>query len=103
VQGYFEALLQHNWDRAYDVLDPDSQSRYSRAQFVDLAKKYGNVGFEPQSVKIRSCDEQQDKAIAHVFLIGASAGKERRYRDGISLRKTANGWRVVLPQDFSRN
>jgi hypothetical protein len=27
----------------------------------------------------------------------------RRYRDAVSLQKTANGWRVILPKEFGPN
>lgn len=97
VQNYFEALIQRDWNRAHDVLDPESQARYPRVRFVELARKYAALGFEPTSVKIRSCEEQGNQAIARVFLIGKAAAKERRYRDAVTLRRTENGWRVVLP------
>jgi hypothetical protein len=103
VQSYFEALLGRDSDRAYGVLDPESQARVTLGQFAELTKKYGNLGFAPQSVKIRSCDEQGNIAIAHVFLMGKSATKERRYRDGVSLLKTEHGWRVVLPRELDRH
>ena len=102
VQGYFEAVLKQDCDLAHGLLDADSQRRFPRPNFAALVKKYGELGFEPQSIKIRSCDEQGDRAIAHVSLIGKSAGKERRYRDAVSMQKTESGWRVILPKNLDR-
>src|SRR3954467_12710922 len=71
VQGYFEALCRQDWPRAYAALHPDSRSRCSAEQFARLAKNYRrDLGFEPEEVRVRSCEEHGTEAVAHVVLLG---------------------------------
>lgn len=37
VQGYYEAIIQHDWPKAYAALDPQSQGRCSSQQFSQLS------------------------------------------------------------------
>jgi hypothetical protein len=58
--------------------------------------------FEPEGIHVRSCEERATEAIAHVVLTGRGKSQARRYRDGITLRHTDEGWRVVLLQSFGQ-
>src|SRR5439155_6767034 len=91
VQCYFQALIQRDWQRAYAALDPKSRERVTREQFVQLAKYYRDLGFDPEAVKLRSCEEHGNEAIAHVFLIGQMQKKTGRYKDAVVLRRTEKG------------
>jgi hypothetical protein len=102
VQSYFEALIQRDWQRAYSILDSKSRERVTRDQFVQLAKNYRDLGFEPEAVKLRSCEEHGNEAIAHVFLTGKMQKKDGRYKDAVVLRRTEKGWGIVLSADFGR-
>lgn len=103
AQGYYEALLRRDWQQAYAALHPDSQRRCTQEQFARLGETYRrNLGFDPEAVHVRACEEQGTEAIAHVVLTGRGAAKQQHYRDGIVLRQNAGSWRVVLPQNFGR-
>jgi hypothetical protein len=100
--SYFEALIKRDWQKAYSALDPASRTRVTQDQFARLAKSYRDLDFEPAAVKLRACEEHADEAIAHVVLVGKTAGRDRRYRDSVALRRTAKAWGVILPTDFGR-
>jgi hypothetical protein len=99
AQAYFEALVRRDWPRAYADLDPESQKHCGPAQFRELAEAYRRtLGFEPEAVHVRSCDERGSEAIAHVVLTGRTASQTRRYKDGAQLRERAGKWHVRLPR-----
>ena len=93
--------MKQDWDKAYAVLDAESQTRCNAEQFARLAQNHrANLGFEPTGVQIRACDEQGDLATAHLVLTNGASAKGRRYREAITLRRSEEGWRVVLSDDF---
>jgi hypothetical protein len=101
ARGYFDAVLHKDWQRAYAALHPDTRKRYSGEQFARLAQKYRQgLGFEPQEVKLRSCEEHGNEAVAHVLLVGQQAAKQRTFKEAVTLRQTPGGWAVVLPPGF---
>jgi hypothetical protein len=101
ARGYYEALAGRDWQQAYAALHPDSRKHCTQDQFTRLAQAYRrNLGFEPEAVHVQSCDEQGTEAIAHVVLTGRDSSQTRRYKDGVTLRQTVEGWRVVLPPNF---
>ena len=100
---YFGGILRQQWQPAYAVLHPDTQKRFTQEQFILQARAYRKkIGFEPDGLHIRSCEEQGTDAIAHIVLTGRSPGHKRRYSDGVVLRHHAGGWRIVLPPTFGR-
>jgi hypothetical protein len=102
VLGYYEALIQKDWTRAYASLDLQSQKRCSSQQFSRLAQSYTtSLGFDPETVQVRACEERGTEATAHVVLTGRTATHNRRYKDAITLRRSGD-WRVVLPPTFGR-
>jgi hypothetical protein len=103
VQGYFEALIQQDWPKAYAALDPQSQGRCNQQQFSQLARNYrSSLGFEPKTILLRACEERGTQATAHVVLTGRTTTQERRYKDAVTLRRGDTGWHVVLPSNFGR-
>lgn len=103
AQAYYEALMRRDWQKAYAALHADSQKRCTQEQFARLGEAYRrNLGFEPDDVHVRSCNEQGIEAIAHLVLTGRTSSQARRYKDGVALRQTVEGWRVVLPPNFGR-
>lgn len=101
VRGYCEALLQRDWQRAYAALHPDSRAWCSSERFARLAAKYRHdLGFEPEPVHVRFCQERATRAIAHIVWKGQKASRECAYKDAIVLRQTPQGWGVVLPHSF---
>ena len=102
AQSYFEALLRKDWPKAYALLDPPSQQRCGPAQFSWLAQGYySHLGFAPEAVQLRACEERGTEATAHVVLTGHTATHYRRYKDAITLRRR-DDWRVVLPANFGQ-
>jgi hypothetical protein len=96
ARTYFEALVHHEWPRAYEQLHPQSLQRLSVEQFARLAQVHlRNLSFEPNSVQIRSCEEHGDEATAHIALIGHG-----QYRDAVALRRHDGAWKVILPANF---
>jgi hypothetical protein len=103
VQAYYEALIQQDWLKAYASLDPQDQRRCNSHQFSQLARNYrSSLSFEPVAVRVWACEERDTEATAHVTLTGRGAKKEARYKDGVTLRRGDDGWRVVLPPNFGR-
>jgi hypothetical protein len=102
VRGYFEALMRKDWPRAYASLDPRSQKRCSSQQFSRLAQSYQrNLGFEPEAVQVRACEERGMEATAHVVLTGRTATHTHRYKDAITLCRN-DEWHIVLPPNFGQ-
>jgi hypothetical protein len=103
VQAFFQAIIEEDWQRAYGNLAPENQKATTLEQFARLARDYrAGLGFEPEEIHIRACQEHGPEAIAHVVLTGRNADEERRYKDAATLRRYDNGWRVVLPKNFGR-
>jgi hypothetical protein len=51
---------------------------------------------------VRSCEEHGDEAVAHVVFAGKTASGTRSFKDGLTLRRGATGWGVVLPPGFGK-
>jgi hypothetical protein len=101
AEAYVQAILSRGWAGAYACLDFDSQPALPTDRFANLAKAYRDAfGFEPRGVTVRSCDVHDDEAIAHVVFRGRSATGQRYYKDGLVLRRSDLGWRVVVPSNF---
>ncbi len=103
AQSYFEALCQRDWERAFSSLEARSRARLSKTEFARLAQEYNRqLGFEPQGVKLRACNERGLDAVAHVLVTGRTGSKDRRFKDAVVLRQDAGRWAVVLPASFGR-
>jgi hypothetical protein len=101
AQGYYEALLRQDWAEAYGFLHADTRDRCSVEQFRRLADNYRRaLGFEPQAVRLQTCDEKGSEAVARVAFTGQTKGRERRHRDAITLRRDGEKWGVILPAGF---
>ena len=104
AQSFFEALLGREWERAYSTVDPGSKARCNAERFSRLAENYrSGLGFLPEAVHVRACDEQGAEATVHVVLTGRAATKYRRFKDAVALRRGDQGWHVVLPPNFGRS
>ena len=103
AQGYYEALIRQDWPKAFACLDPESKKRSSSSQFSRLAQSYrSGLGFEPDTMHVRACEERGTDATAHVVLTGQAGTKSHRYKDAVALRRGDSGWRVVLPANFGQ-
>jgi hypothetical protein len=103
TRAYYEAVIQQDWQKAYATLDPQSQQRFSSQQFSRLAQSYrSGLGFEPDAIHVRACEERGTDATAHVVLTGQAGTKSHRYKDAVTLRRGDSGWRVVLPANFGQ-
>src|SRR5262249_28942169 len=103
VQVYFESILQQDWPKAYAALDPQSRGRCSQQQFSLLARNYRtSLGFEPEEINVWACEERGAEATAHIVLTGRTGTQERRYKDGVTLRRGNDAWHVILPPKFGR-
>jgi len=101
VQAYGDAIVRRDWSRAYVSLHPESRARWSEAQFARAAEAYrAGLGFDPRSFRVRSCEEQSDRAVAHVMFNGD--GRRQQYRDGLTLAFVEGNWRVMLPLNFGK-
>jgi hypothetical protein len=105
AQEFFAAVLKEDSGHtAYTLLAADSQARCPETQFLDLARAYRrDLGFVPEETHVRSCEEHDDEAIAHVVAIGSNATGQKFYRDTITLRKEDSAWRVVLSANFGHS
>jgi hypothetical protein len=103
AEAFYGALIAGDAPRAYALLDAESRRRVPQERFAALASAYlKNVGFRAERVAVRSCEEQGDAATARVTISGHSAGHSHRYNDGITLRRDAGRWCVVLPANFGQ-
>ena len=103
AQAYYDTLIKQDWPRAYAILDPESRERCASHRFSRLALSYpSGLGFEPDTVHIRACDERGTEATAHVILTGRAGVNAHRYKDAITLHRGEDGWRVVLPSNFGK-
>jgi hypothetical protein len=101
ARHWYEALLRQDWAEAYHLLHADSRARCTEEQFARLAQNHRRtLGFESEAVRLSSCDEKGDEAIAHVVLTGRAGNRQRYYRDAVVLRRGAEAWGVVLPPRF---
>jgi hypothetical protein len=104
AQSYCDALVRQDWASAYGALDARDRSRRSVDQFRRQAQRYRQaLGFEPDTVHIRACEEHDEEAIAHVLWTGRQGMRSRPYRDALVLRRGAAGWGVILPRHFGEN
>lgn len=103
VRAFYGALLEQEWSQAYAVLHADSKVHLGPQEFARLAKNYRRrLGFEPEKVRVPSCSAQSEQALAQVVLVGRASGKERSFRDALTLRRSPAGWSIVLPKHFGR-
>jgi hypothetical protein len=58
------------------------------------------LGFAIDKVHVRSCDEQDGRAIAHLTLSDKSASRKQSYRESVGLQWDNGRWVVVLPKSF---
>ena|SRR5438270_6324100 len=101
VREYYAALVRKDWQRAYAALHPATRSKVSPAQFTRLAESYrGELGFEPEKVVVRSCEEHGEQALAHVVIKPGSGS--RSYKDAVELRQTEAGWAIVPSPKFGQ-
>jgi hypothetical protein len=103
VRAYCEATVRQDWRAAYAALHADSRSRFGAGEFARLAQaQRGRIGFEPEGVVVQSCEEHDAEAVAHVVFTGKAGSGGRSFKDGVSLRRGAAGWGVVLPPGFGK-
>ena len=98
-----EGLIAEDWPRAYETLDATSRKRRTPQEFARLAATYRrSLRFVPERFQVQSCEEHDEGAIAHIVLTGKLDSKERRFKDGIVLRKDGDAWHVVLSETFGQ-
>ncbi len=97
VRTYFEAIIKQDWNGAYAVLHPETQKKLSLDQFTAKSQQYrSKLGFVPTEVHVQSCTERSSDAVAHLTLTGLPLGKKHSFKEGVTLRRTENGWGMVL-------
>jgi hypothetical protein len=103
ARAFYEGILQRDWARAHAALHPDSQSRCGPAEFARRAQEYRrSLGFEPEAVSVRFCEENGAEAVAHVAFSGQAGPHRRYFKDAVTLRQGGQGWGVVLPPRFGQ-
>ena len=98
VQDFCQALIERDWLKAYASLTPRSQKLCSQREFRELAQNYlRDLGFDPDAVGIRLCEERGAQATGHIVLTGRSHGQSRRHKDALLMDRTDDAWGIVLP------
>jgi len=101
VVGFYQSLIAQDFEAAYAALDIGSQKRVGQQQFNQLARSYrSNLGFEPETVAVRACDEHDNEAMAQIVVTGKVPN--RRHKDALPLIRDDDGWHVVLPANFGQ-
>ena len=103
AKSYFEALARKDWQGAYKTLSAGSKASCGPDQFAKLAEQHHrNLGFEPSEVRLQSCDERNDEAIAHASFKGRAGSSQRYRKDKVALRRESGTWAVVMPSTFGQ-
>jgi hypothetical protein len=101
ARDFCEALIRKDWGGAHAALHPDSRAKTGAVPFSRQAEAYRRqLGFEPEQVAVRACEEHGTEAVAHVIIKGHAAAGPRSYKDALVLRQAESGWGVVLPPRF---
>jgi hypothetical protein len=104
ARSYCDAVLRQDWPAAYALLHADSRARLDAAAFARQASKQRRrMGFEPDEVVLRSCEEHDGEAVAHIVYHGRADGHRHSFRDGLTLRRDPAGWKIDLPQSFGQD
>jgi hypothetical protein len=100
ARSFFEALAHEDWSAAYVALDPTSRARWTQERFAGRAQAaMKQIGFVPAAVRV-SVSEAGDEASAVAVYRGTSGTNPRQFRDGTAMRRTPQGWFVVLRNNF---
>jgi hypothetical protein len=103
AEAFFQALIRKDWGAAYETLHPDSRRGLDVNRFAELARAHRQEwAFEPGSLAVRSCEEHDGVALAHVNIIAAAPDSHQHHRDAISLHRSKDSWRIILPPGFGR-
>ena len=103
AQEFYQAMLREDWASAYAALDPASRQHLSEQDFARQGRAQRTaLGFEPKELHVRSCQEQNDGAIAHIVVVGEAPAGPRVYKDDVVLHRGASGWGVRLSSHFGR-
>jgi hypothetical protein len=101
VTEFFEAIVRKDWPRGLAALASDKNNHMTVEQFGRQGEAYRKyVGFEPEELHIRSCEEQGSQAIAHVVLVGHFNGRRKQFRESVALRLKDGKWGVLKPKHF---
>ncbi len=101
AHAFFAAVADGNAAAAYAILDPQSRAGMTNEQFARRVERYlRQVGFQPRKIQVWACEEHDAVAVAHVALTGSDGRRVHRFKDATQLRRTADGWSVVLSPQF---
>lgn len=100
AKSFFEALVRKDWVKAYDLIDADSRVRISKEEFTSSAQAaLKQLGFNPTEVGV-SVTETKDQATAIAVYRGVSGTSSKQFKDGTTLKRIDNTWKVVLRSNF---
>lgn len=103
ARAFFEAVAREDWPAAFALLTPEEQARLGPDGFAALGRKYRDgLGFPPDAVALRGCEEQGERATGRVVLGGKTGTGRRHVWEVVTLHKKAPGWGVVLAEGFGR-
>jgi hypothetical protein len=101
ARDYYDAIRGSDWNRAYELLYPQSRARWNATGFARAAEEYRRgLGFDPEAVRIRSCEQQGEEAKVHLVFEGHVGGKQKFFKEATELRRSEAGWGIVLPARF---
>jgi hypothetical protein len=102
VRVFYSAIVNRDWPVAYAVVHPDGRRGWSQGQFAGRADTYRKqLGFEPITVRVPTCEEHGQEATAHLEISGKGGGRTI-YKDAITLRNFDGRWLIVLPANFGQ-
>ena len=100
AKSFFEAMMREDWNSAYETIDAKSRARISREQFIARAQaNMKQVGFKPTELGV-AVSETGDQASAVVVYRSVSETSSKQYKDGTALKRSGEGWAVVLRSNF---
>jgi hypothetical protein len=103
ARRYAAALLRQDWAGAHAALHPESRAWCRVEQFARRGQDHRRgMGFEPRSVRLRSCEERGEDAVARFAFAGSSPGRQRFFKEAVVLRLSPEGWGVVLSPRFGQ-
>jgi hypothetical protein len=100
ARTFFEALMREEWSTAYDTIDIECRTRWSRDAFAARARAaMSRMGFLATEVGV-VVSETGDRASAVAVFRGLSGTTAKQFKDGVALKRTARGWNVIPRSNF---
>jgi hypothetical protein len=96
AKEYYHAVIHRDWQRAYELLHPETRARLSFENYYRWADAYRQrLKFDPETIHVQACEEHGDEAIVYLVLTAGPVQRQFRHKDAAALRRAEGSWRVI--------